>query len=404
MARWRPCLAGILILLAGCREDTYIFPAASVVDKDAPSLESIDKKRWAEMNAFALATTRAVANDNSGNVALCPLGLWSAGAVLLNAANGTSFEAASSFLGLKDPSLDDLNAAQRAWHASLPADGPLKEGLGVFMIWPVLVAHDFQDEMARDYRADVMKIGSAGDGARNSINAWASRRTGGAIENPVQELSKQTIFTILHVASFKGKWTQPFKPDFTEPGTFHLRDGSVQTPMMRGEKSVRSLTGDQWVGAAIPFKDDRFAFVAAMPKVGDLDTALASAKTLPSLGQQNKTVHILLPKCRFSNQHDLLPILQTRGAGRLLEPPNDLRRMSVELDDEACIRRAYQVVDFELDEQGVVVKAVTGVDAAKADVELPDELVFDKPFFWGVIDVQTGVYVFTGVVRDPSKG
>lgn len=414
------CLAAGL-LLVGCgqapsgkgmslfgRDDTYKFPTEvrdTSTDARAPALASIDKARWAEMNAFALRSTRAVVAQNEGNVAFCPVGLWSAGGVLLNASNGEANEASAALLGLKDPQLDAVNNAQRAWHASLPADGPFKQGLGVFMVWPVLVTHEFADSMARDYRADVLKIGSAGQGATNAINSWASRRTGGAVEEAVHELSKQTVFEIVHVAAFKDKWKQKFEQRLTRSGPFTCEDDrQVNVSYMEQTCYVASVDDPLWSGCAIPFEDERFAFVAMLPKSGTVESALAKTKILPQWGQSGRGVLLTMPKFRYSSNTDLLPTISMLGGGKLLSPPNDFRRMSIELDGESSVTSGLQRISVEANEDGFQASVVTDLEVTKgaADPEVL-QLNLNRPFFWAIIDTKTGVYLFTGIIRDPSS-
>lgn len=410
------------LVLAGCgqapsgrglslfgRDDTYKFPtevrdAESDRRQPPPPLESIDKARWKEMNAFALRSTQTVVKGAEGNVAFCPVGLWSAGAVLLNASNGEANEAAATFLGLKDPQLDAVNGAQQAWHASVPENGPLRQGLGVFMIWPVLVTHEFADSMARDYRADVLKIGSAGQGATNAINSWASRRTGGAVDGAVNGLSRQTVFEILHVAAFKDKWRQKFDKDFDFDGDFALEGGgSSRSRFMRKTGPVVPVEDDRWKGCAIPFVDDRYVLVAAMPKAGTVDSTLSGSTSLPPLGSGERKVRLVFPQFKIRSQTDLLPVLRQLGGGKLLVPPNDFRRMSIELDEQAYVGRAFQTVTAEASEEGFEATSVTEINVpASAEPEI-ETLRFDRPFFWGLVDTKTGVYLFTGVVRDPSR-
>lgn len=409
------------LLLTGCgqapsgkgmslfgRDDTYKFPTEvrdTSTDAKAPALASIDKARWEEMNAFALRSTRAVVKGAEGNVAFCPIGLWSAGAVLLNASNGEANEAAATFLGLKDPQLDAVNGAQQAWHASVPENGPLKQGLGVFMIWPVLVTHEFADSMARDYRADVLKIGSAGQGATNAINSWASRRTGGAVEEAIRELSKQTVFEILHVAAFKDKWKQKFEQRLTKSGLFTCNDDrQVNVSFMSQTYYVPSLDDRIWSGCEIPFEDERFAFVAMLPKSGSVESALAKTKVLPQWGQDERGVLLTMPKFRYSADTDLLPVISMLGGRKLLSPPNDFRRMSIELDGEACLTSGRQRISVEANEDGFEASVVTDLEATKgaADPEVL-QLNLNRPFLWAIVDKKTGAYLFTGIVRDPSR-
>lgn len=387
---------------------TYKFPTETrdaSRDGGAPKLAEVDKKRWAEMNAFALRATRELAAQEQGNVAFCPVGAWSAGAVLLNASNGEANEAAAAFLGLKDPQLDALNQAQQAWNASLSADGAFKQGLGVFMIWPILVTHEFQDSMARDYRADVLKIGSAGEGATNTINAWASRRTDGAVKQAVGQLSKQTIFEILHVAAFRDKWAHPFEPGMTSSGTFTREDGrQVTTPFMTQEAELAVVDDATWSGCSLPFEGGRFAFVVLLPKTGTVASCLASAADLPSIAGPTQAVTLTMPSFEFEVETDLVPLIAQLGGKKLLSPPNDFRRMSIELDEDASVGRARQSVSVMANESGFTATAVTEVEGLKGSVP-PSSLAvkLDRPFFWGVVDVETGVYVFTGTVRDPTQ-
>ncbi len=405
MGGWRRWLTfGILLAVAGCKDVTFKFPTDSLgSDTNPPTLDSINRSHWDAMNAFALRATQAAAKEDDSNLAFSPLGLWSISAVLLNAANGDSFETGEAVMGLKDARIDQIDNAQHAWFASLKGDSPLKQGLGFFMVWPIMVTPAFSSRMALDYQADVLKIGTAGDAATNAINGWAKRRTDGIVPKAINGLNKDTIMVVLHTVGLDAKWAEPFS-DIGD-GQFHTADGRVvQSPVLSKTLECPIVDDKTWEGCFLPFKDGRFGLLLATPRGGkSVRQTLAEAKFLPKATGTPVLATVTVPKFSLADKLDLRPILSDLGGNGWLQSPNNFRQMSIEFDTEAYLNRVEQTVTADFGANGFRSATTTATVSSGASVTGDSrKLSFDRPFFWAVVDRETGLYLVNGIVDDPT--
>jgi serpin B len=59
---------------------------------------------------------------------------------------------------------------------------------------------------------------------------------------------------------------------------------------------------------------------------------------------------------------------------------------------------------IRVDELGTEAAAVTSVEVSVTSMPISDEqMIFDRPFVYGIIDLESGLPIFLGVMNDPTK-
>lgn len=115
-------------------------------------------------------------------------------------------------------------------------------------------------------------------------------------------------------------------------------------------------------------------------------------------------VDLFVPRFAIRCRHDLVPVLEALGAGRVLSDQAELDRLSPE---PLKVSQAVQEAVVDVDEEGVRAAAVTAMAllrAAAAPSRPPTvvEVRFDRPFAFALVAEASGLPLFAGWVADPT--
>ena len=117
-----------------------------------------------------------------------------------------------------------------------------------------------------------------------------------------------------------------------------------------------------------------------------------------------KNIELSLPKFESSYEDSLKNELSNLGMNIAFEPYNaDFSLMREDLKKDLYIGDVKQKTYIKVDEKGTEASAVTSVEVETTSmpVELP-KVVFDRPFVYGIIDVETGIPLFIGIMENPT--
>ena len=354
------------------------------------------------MNEFAFRLFKAV-DLGEGNEIIAPASLYQNLAVLLNGAEGKTFETLAEVIGSVGIDRIKLNEAQNALLNRLRAmDGrPVRFANGTFFVWPIFMTDSFVDEIEAYYNADVVRLGSAGIGAVREINVWASDRTDGVFTKVVDTLSKQTVIVVINATTVDAAWETPFSTEKTSKRTFHTANGDVTVATMQTLGGFTVATGDGYVAARLPYKGGGLAMTIVLP-----DEGVSPADWLQTVGpdswdaMQSLFVDyasvLRIPRFSFKARVDLEQAITDLGGGQLFLPENDLRNISSELRGIE-IDGVEQFSFFEVNEG-----RTDDAPAAMAEDGSLEIIAFDRPFVFFVSDAKTGVILLAGVVGNPA--
>jgi len=260
------------------------------------------------------------------------------------------------------------------------------------------------------FDAQVKTIDFAQPASAEKINAWVKGATQGVIPSVVDELDPQTEFMLINTTYFKGKWAVPFDAAHTGPAPFTRADGSKHdVPMMNAALRLQYADGPQWHAVMIPYRGERFAMIVMTAKdptkdpvkSSDVRAGLGSSEfmaALETINWRNQEVMLRLPRFRAEFGADLTPLLMRLGLRDALGPNADYRKITKEpLRATTVLQRAL----VEVTEEGTEAAAATTVTGSRS---IGQHVAFsaDRPFFFGIIDTQTGTVLFIGHVADPA--
>jgi serpin B len=267
----------------------------------------------------------------------------------------------------------------------------------------------FLSTLAGGYSAPLQQVDFQTDaaGATTTIDQWVSGETQGAIPKLFQpgDLDAQTRLVLVNAVYFKGTWAAGFDASATKPQPFTLADGSqVQVPTMDGTVGLSQAVGAGFSVVEVPYQGGQIAIDFLLPD-GDLpalEASLTPAALLGALGKLRAQtgVELFLPRFSFATHLILNPVLSGMGMPDAFTPGvADLSGIDGQRDLYVSI--VVQQAMIEVDEEGTIAAAATGVGARDFSVAVTPTLRIDHPFLFLLRDTATGSLLFMGRVEDP---
>ncbi|MEQ2456737.1 serpin family protein [Flavonifractor hominis] len=390
-----------LLLLTGCAAGpAALEPAQSVPPVEARADAALD----AALGDFGLELLRQTRQEGE-NTFLSPLSVL---LCLSMTANGAAGETLSQFEDLLGGELDALNANA----ASLLADyeDELDMAGSLWLDGRAQVEDPFVGRCADTYGAEVFAADFTGDATRRDINAWIEKHTGGHIKDAVAALKPETMLAIVNALYFEGEWAETFRPEQTEQDyPFHPADGSEAAVAMMnsGGRTERYLSGGGAEGVLLPYKDSRLAFLALLPPegtgLGDWLEELDSAALSELMdGAEERYLVLRLPKFEAMWKRSLVEPLKAMGLTDAFDPGlADLSAMGTGPDGAPLYLSAVEHgAGIQVDEQGTKAYAFT-IAAPGAGASSVQVVSFQRPFLYGIVDLERGIPLFLGTFEAP---
>ncbi|MFA7550408.1 MAG: serpin family protein, partial [Sedimentibacter sp.] len=268
---------------------------------------------------------------------------------------------------------------------------------------------DFLQANADYYSAYIKSLDFSDASAPDTINKWVKEATNEKIDKIVDEISDDLVMYLINAIYFKGDWKEEFSPNKTREMKFNAPTGKVKTDFMNRRGNIDYLKLNDITGVVLPYLDEQFAFVGLLPAEGQTPKDLIndlSALDLARLlkDKEVKNIELSLPKFESSYEDSLKNELSNLGMNIAFEPYSaDFSLMSENFKKDLYISEVKQKTYIKVDEKGTEAAAVTvvGAEATSMPVELP-KIVFDRPFVYGIVDVETGIPLFIGIMENPS--
>ncbi|NBI08890.1 serine protease [Colidextribacter sp. OB.20] len=242
------------------------------------------------------------------------------------------------------------------------------------------------------------------------LNRWVSKHTNKMIPSIIdQPFDENTALLLVNALYLKNKWLHQFSPHATHERDFYHADGSGSRmdflSMSSTELSYIQDKGAQ--GVVLPYDDGRLAFVAIMPDLHpdspDLGEWLNNLEgnTLAQLLNSREDalfLHFAMPKFTSEWKGNLEKILPALGLEDAFVPGTANFAKMGDKPDGYYISQVIHATKIEVNEKGAKAAAATVVAASGGSMP-PQEgvtLVLDRPFLYGIVDLDTGVPLFLG--------
>jgi serine protease inhibitor len=386
----------------------------SIVFGDTDSLRKVKEANPVDdafisgLHAFATATGGQVLSGLKGNVGYSPYSLYMALALAATGAEGGTREEILKLLGASGMTAEELSAQAGNLFRQLHTDNEVGRLLTANSLWLQKgkpFQKDFTDNAAKHFYASLYEVDFADAGTGRLMSKWISDHTHGLLAPDIQ-VDKRQIMTILNTFDFKDEWTGRFKEKDTQPGKFHLEDGSqVETDYMNQTTSAGFTKGEGFTRASLGLKNAGSMFFI-LPDEGTraeelLSTPEKAAALFKQKEEQRGRVVFRIPKFAYNTKLDLGELLQSKGMVSAFTEKADFGAMT---DQTAFISGVKQETRITVEEKGVEAAAYTEINFAGEAAPRGDsaELILDRPFLYGIV-ASNGTPLFMGVCRNPEE-
>jgi len=270
---------------------------------------------------------------------------------------------------------------------------------------------DFLDTLALNYGAGVREADflTRPEETRQEINHWVEDQTEERIKDllPEGSINSATVMVLVNAIYFYAGWLSPFEVTNTAEADFTLADASTVTAemMVQETEAFSHFADDTTVAVSMPYVGGDLAMVAFMPANAEADFAAWEASLSREsfddvvTGLSPSYTRVSLPKFGFEGDYDVKELFESMGWTNF----SNLERMHAELESDLMITGIFHKSFIAVDEEGTEAAAATAVavgrDSAPAN---PEEVHFNRPFYYAVYDHPTDTILFLGRVLDPS--
>lgn len=245
---------------------------------------------------------------------------------------------------------------------------------------------------------------------KDAINTWVSDNTNGMVKDILDRIDEAAIMYLVNAVAFEGEWEEQYKDFQVKDNTdFNNADGSIsKVSMLRSDESY--YMHDEKSKAFIkPYKGGQYGFMAILPNQGvsveDYIGAMTAESFMSLYNSRNYEVDVSAGIPEFSCDYDFLvngALISLGMTDAFDQEKADFTNMG-EIRDNIYINRVLHKTHIEVDRNGTKAAAATVVEMDKAtgmQISQVEEIILDRPFIYAIVDIQTGLPVFLGVVNE----
>lgn len=347
--------------------------------------------------------------EGGENVLISPLSVLCALAMTANGAREETLAQMETVFGL---SVDELNDFLCWYLASLP-QGESCSLRVANSIWVndhirFTPEQSFLQLNADYYGADIYT--APFDAATlDAINGWVEDKTEGMIPEILDQIPQEALMYLVNALAFEAKWARVYDKYQVREGVFTRENGAGQTVELMYSQESRYLEDEQTTGFIKYYEGRSYAFVGLLPKEGvSMEEYLATltGEQLSALldGAQSTMVDTAIPKFETEYSVELSDVLVSMGMTDAFdEDTADFSGIGTSTEGKLFISRVLHKTFISVGEQGTKAGAATVVEIADATSMPLDEIkkvYLDRPFIYLLIDCETGLPFFIGVMMD----
>ena len=407
----------LALALPGCGQTAADYTVLTA-DPVSAAYDGSTEPAQTALAGFGLDLLRGT-RDQTGEPALVsPLSAALALSMAANGADGDTLEQFEAVLS-GGAGLDVLNALCQELTADYQSLGGSTECSIANSLWvdpEGMIREDFIGRCGGIFDAQVIQAQLSDPGIVPALNGWVSDHTGGMIPEIVSEpFSEEAAALLVNALYLKNTWAAEFDPNQTMERTFTHGDGAEERIdfLRHFDRSLPYLETADSVGALLPYDDGRLAFFALMPRLypdspdfeawlAGLDGAELGRLVRDSRDRADFFLRLSLPKFEAEWTGELKDALTALGL-ELAFDDTGLADFSLLGDNPYgyYLSQVIHATKLEVNEKGTEAAAATAAVAeagSAAPLEEPQgiELDFDRPFLYGIVDLENGVPLFLG--------
>lgn len=410
-----------IALLAGCGRTAGAGARSLTPAPDfSESTGGLTEKEQEQVTDFSLRFMReAVAQAHKKgeeNPVLSPVSVYAALLLVACGCEGVSAAEMEQLLGLAS---GQWGQAGGNLMQSLNQTGDfltLAAANSVWMDEEAQIREEYIRRISEEMNAEIFQGDLSTEETRRAVNQWVKERTNGMIpEFHDEPYDNDVVVALINAVCLEAEWQQPFEAQKTVEKPFYTAEnGEVSAQYLCDYGAYRDyVKGDGMEGILLPYAGGSLAFVALRATDGRTPEELLADLTpedcrrLPQMASET-FLNFSMPKFTLSYEQNLNETFEGLGLIKTLTPGEaDLSAMGTGRAGEPLfVSSAQQKVKIQVDEEGTKAAAVTEILVGEGGMlwqEEPLELHFDSPYLYLLMDQETGVPLFMGMMENPEK-
>lgn len=230
------------------------------------------------------------------------------------------------------------------------------------------------------------------------INEWIKKKMKGMIHTAVDDSVNQMQICLLNAILFEAEWKEQYDEEYDiYEGDFNNIDGTTtKVQMMESEEEVY-IEDAFFNGFVKPYKEEKYAFMALLPKKKDLCSLLKAIRQIDFTNlfdhASKETVKVTMPEFKSDCQNDLTDFFKELGMKTLFASETE---SSEWMKMTSILHKAH----IEVDRKGTKAQALA-IAYALACVE--NVICLNRPFIYAILNTETRMPVFVGLYNQANQ-
>ena len=261
---------------------------------------------------------------------------------------------------------------------------------------------EIKDSVSEKYIEDFKRLFAgkifATKSAKNEMNEWISEKSNGMINDFVTDDIMEALMCMFNVTAFETKWYKPYEEDQVDMGKFHNLDRSTSNVSMMNSMEHILVKNTKVKGIVKSYRNCDYSFMALLPNRKGKRALLSCINDL-NLTDVFRTardgiVLCMLPKFEYEFETGLKEFCMKSGISEIFSDNADFTPVTKEcLKADKIIHKAR----IQVNEDGTRAAAITSMPVFTG-IYREDEIKFDRPFIYAIMNNTTGLPAFVGVV------
>lgn len=329
------------------------------------------------------------------NLIVSPYSIMMALSMIMDMSAGKSKDEVKAFLDADDGFIEKLI---NEVNVSLTEEGFLKCANAV------AIREDFKDKVRNDYKERFIKLFSgeifSDENLVSLVNSFVNDSTDGMIDSVMDESMKDVVCAIINAICFNAGWEKEYEEKDITDGVFNNLDGSKVDVKMLKSIEYDYIETEKLTGFIKSYKGGHYAFLGLLPNKKGTKGIMEVLEgedfsSLPEIAAGK--VMVRFPEFKAEYGTDLKELFMNEGVKEVFGLGADFSPISAE---PLYIDKLLHKAIIEVDRHGTRAAAVTaGMVMLGCAPGKPKEVTLDRPFVYAVVNLDTKLPVFTGVIN-----
>jgi serine protease inhibitor len=378
------------------------------------NVTTIDKGLVKASDKFGLDVFKQeLKNNESKNVIVSPLSLFTAFDIAMNGAVGETKKQLKSVMNIDNYSDLKLNVEMNNiinYLNRYKAFG-INGFTNIFNSLWIDKAFEVKDTFIKTakayYDSDTFKQDFNDKDTVSNMNKWINQKSGGLIKNPIGEISKDTKINIINVLHFVGNWTKSFDKKNTKLEKFSISPGNmVDVKMMNDKKELRYFENDDVKVGIFNYYNGNMMVLLPKIDINKFSTDLTYEKIAKYNSEASSSIAMVkMPIMNLEYKNSINNSLKNMGM-TLPFDSNKAEFDNIKKNKETLfISNVLHNCVIKVDENGTQAAALTSILITTTSKQIYNEVkefYINKPYIIIIQDSDNFV-LFVGKINNPTK-